>query len=221
VAAEEALQLARELGDRRLLADVLRRCARGFSMDGAERVRAMYAESVALFRTLGNDDDTARALTWWGKWEAEIGNYSGAAKQLIEAKPLAGDELAVSIMGDVAACYLVTGDRANAEPAAREALELAAKFRYPIESALAITYVAALADDRNAVEIALLVGYVDERFRTVGWEPVNYDREITQNIRQTLQARLSEAELSELSAEGAAWNEEEAVARALRLSSRT
>ena len=58
-------------GDRRLLADTLRRCASSFSADGQDAVRALYAESVALFRALGRDDETARAFEWWGKWEED------------------------------------------------------------------------------------------------------------------------------------------------------
>ncbi len=68
VAAEEALQLARAGLDARLLADVLRRCAGAFTNDGPDRVRASYAESVALFSSLGRDDETARVRTWWGQW---------------------------------------------------------------------------------------------------------------------------------------------------------
>jgi predicted ATPase/class 3 adenylate cyclase len=218
-AAEDALKLARERGDRRLLADVLRRCARSFLTDGPERVRGMYAESVALYRSLGRDDDTARALTWLGQFEAEVGNYDEAAKWLIEAKPLADKELVVSVVGEVVACYLATGDRAKAAPAAREALALAAKFRQPIEMLFAISYVAALAAERNATEAAVLIGYAEERLRVAGWQRLHYDLAIVESLQDTLKERLTDTELTQLFAAGASMGEEEAVARATALTS--
>ncbi len=218
-AAEDALQLARECGDQRLLADVLRRCARSFLTDGVERVRGMYAESVAIFRSLGRDDETARALTWLGQFEAEVGNYDEAAKQLIEAKSFADDELVVSVVGEVAACYLATGDRAKAEPAAREALALAAKFHQPIEMLSAISYVAALAAERNATEAAVLIGYAEERLRVAGWQRIHLDLAIVEGLQDALTRRLADTELAQLFAAGAAMCEEEAVARATALTS--
>jgi hypothetical protein len=219
LAAEGALQLARECGDRRLLADVLRRCARSFLTDGVERVRGMFAESVAIFRSLGRDDETARALTWLGLFEAEVGNYDEAAKRLIEAKPFADDELIVSVAGEVTACYLATGDRANAAPAAREALALAAKFRQPIEMLFAISYVAALAAERNATEAAVLIAYAEERLRMAGWQRLRYDLAIAEGLQDALKTRLTDTELARLFAAGAAMGEEEAVARATALTS--
>jgi hypothetical protein len=218
-AAEEALALAREIGDPRLLADVLRRCARSFLTDGAGRVRGMLAESVAIYRSLGRDDDTARALTWLGQFEAEAGNYEEAAERLNEAKPFADDELLVSVVGELAGCYLVTGDRAKAAPAAREALALAAKSRQAMEILFAISYVAAIAGECNATEAAALIGYAEERLRAAGWQRVAYDIAIVESLEETLKGRLGDRELAQLFAAGAAMGEEEAVARATALTS--
>jgi len=218
-AAEDALLLARECGDQRLLADVLRRCARSFLTDGVERVRGMYAESVAIFGSLGRDDETARALTWLGQFEAEVGNYDEAAKRLIEAKPFADDELVASVAGEVAACYLATGDRAKAEPAVREALVLAAKFHQTIEMQSAISYVAALAAERDASEAAILIGYAEERLRAAGWHRIPLDLAIVASLQDVLKQRLTDTELAQLFAAGAAMGEEEAVARATALTS--
>lgn len=217
-AAREALELARGLSDRGLLADVLRRCAPAFEADDTGDMRTMYAESVALFRSLGRRDDTARALQWWGIAEAQSGEYRAAAERLVEAKRLAGEELAVGIAGDIVACYLVIGDRASAEPVAREALELAVKVRHPIHTPFAVTYVAALAQERNAADAARLVGYADECLRLAGWERGVYDREIAKNLKDDLKRRLGDAELLPLLAEGAAMAEEQAVAKAAALS---
>ena len=216
-AAEASLELARELGDRRLLADVLRRCALSFSRDGNERVRAMYAESGALLRSLGLDDDAARTLHWLGIFEAKVGNYGEAAKWLTEARPLADGDLAMLIVGDLAACRLLMGDLANAERAAREALALGTKLRQPLQTLFALSYVAALAGERNASEAARLIGYAEERLRLTGWTRVSYDRLIVDRLQHGLKKKLTAAELAQFCAEGATLSEEEAVARATAL----
>jgi predicted ATPase/class 3 adenylate cyclase len=210
-AAQEALRLARELGDNRLLADVLRRCAVSFSMEGVEVVRAMYEESVALLKALGHDDDTARALSWWGQFETEVGNYNGAVRRLIDARPLAGEELAVSIVGDMACCYLLMGDRANAELSVREALAMAEKFRDSIQIAFAISYIAALSVECKPNEAAQLIGYAEELLRTAGWERPGYERTMVDALGDTLKRQLTDGNLSRLLAKGAAMREEEAV----------
>jgi len=216
-AAAASLELARELGDRRLLADVLRRCALSFSKDGGARVRAMYAESAALSQSLSLDDDAARALQWWGVFEAELGNYTEAAKRLTEARPLADGENVLLIVGDLAGCYYLMGDCANAEPAAREALALATRFRHPIQKLFALSYVAAVSGERNANEAARLIGYAEEGLRRAGWTRLPYDRAIVEKLEATLKERLAGAELSQCLAEGAALSDEEAVARATAL----
>jgi lipopolysaccharide biosynthesis regulator YciM len=179
----------------------------------------MYVESVVIFRSLGRDDETARALTWLGLFEAQVGNYEEAAKRLIEAKPFADDELVASIAGEVAACYLATGDWANAQPAAREALALAVKVRQPIEVLFAISYVAVLGAQRDAREAAVLSGYAEERLREAGWRRLHYDLAIAQRLADVLKERLADAELSRLLAAGAAMGEEEAIARATAFTS--
>ncbi|HEX3368283.1 MAG TPA: adenylate/guanylate cyclase domain-containing protein [Candidatus Cybelea sp.] len=218
-AAEEALRLARELGDRGLLADALRRGAPAFAVSDPERMRRLHAESVELFRSLGRDDDTARALTWWGQSEAEIGEYRSAAERLTEAKALAGEELAVVIAGEIVACYLVLGDRESATPVAREALYLATKTRHPIHTPFAITYIAVLAQQRDAGEAARLSGFAEGRLAAMGWQRVVSDREIAQRLFEELENQLGEERLAQLLAEGATLTEEEAVARATALSS--
>jgi tetratricopeptide (TPR) repeat protein len=220
-AAEVSLERAREIGDGRLLADVLRRCALSFSRDGAERPRAMYAESAAMLRALGLNEDAARALHWLGIFEAKVGNYSEAAKRLTDARTLADGELAMMIAGDLAGCALLMGDLANAEPAAREAFALATGLRHAHQTLFALSYVAAVAGERNAGEAARLVGYAEEGLRRAGWTRVSYDRAVVDRLEHKLKQQLTETELSRLFAEGAALSEEEAIVRATALLSQS
>jgi predicted ATPase/class 3 adenylate cyclase len=215
-AAEEALRLARELGDRRLVADTLRRCASAFAGDGVERVRTLYAESVALFRSLGRDDETARALEWWGQWEAEAGFFADAVERFIEAKTLkAGDVPMMYLANNIASCFLAIGDAERAQPFAREALALAATMRHPIIIPTAISYIAMLAGAKDPPRASRLAGYAEQRLRAADWQRVDYEQKLVERFFDSLKMSLTEAELTRLLNEGAAWNEEQAVAHAL------
>jgi predicted ATPase/class 3 adenylate cyclase len=215
-AANEALQLARESGDRRLLADVLRRCASSFANDGSDAVRALYAESVALFRSLGRDDDTARAIMWWGQWEEQTGNYSQAIELLIEAAQLDdSDEATVYHAVEIASCYLALGDPARAEPFARKGVSAATKARHAIEASLSIAYLAAVAADRDPQRAARLLGYARPQLREADWEFDRVDSATIGLLDDALRRQLEDAELSRLLSEGSGLTEDQAVALAL------
>jgi predicted ATPase len=214
--AEEALSLARAIGDRRLLADVLRRCALCFASDGAERVRATFADSVALFRLLGRDDDTARALTWWGQWEAEAENYEQAVRHFLEAASLdVGDAAAILYAGEIAGCYLAIGDRARAEPFARKSLDAAARTRHRVGASLTIARLAIVAGERDAVEAGILLGYAQARLKEEGWELLPPESTLVPSLLAELGSRFGQTELSRLLDEGAALSDDQALSRAL------
>jgi predicted ATPase/class 3 adenylate cyclase len=217
--AEEALQFARNSRDRRLLADVVRRCAESFAGDGPDAVRARYEESVALFGALGRDDETARALHWWGQWEEGIGNYERAAELLQEATRLNESDLAIVMIhaSEIASAYLALGDRVRAEPFARRALMLAARARHQVVVSLAIAYLAVVKSDSNARDAALLIGHALERFGVVGWELIPPDTTTLAELQNQLRSALDDAEFTRLLKKGAAWSEDEAVASALAL----
>lgn len=217
IAADEALESARESGDRRLLADVLRRCANAFAIDGADRVRAIFAESVALFRSLGRDDDTARALTWWGKWEEEEAqNYAAALELLLEAMQLDSRDTATMFNAvDIASCYLALGDRAQAEAFARKGLTAAAKTRYALGASLAISYMAVVVCERDVRKAARLLGYAQARIREDGFELLPPDTTTIPTLHDVLRRHLDAVEVTRLFAEGAGLSEDQAVADAL------
>ncbi|HEY6450036.1 MAG TPA: NB-ARC domain-containing protein, partial [Candidatus Cybelea sp.] len=215
-AANEALRLARDSRDARLIADVLRRCAEAFAGDGAEQVRAAFSESVALFRTLGRDDDTARALNWWGSWELQIGEYRAAAERLMEAIPLAGSDTSLMFLtNDITSCFLAIGDRERAAAFARQSLVLATQARHDILTFLSIAYLGMLAHERDPRAAARLIGYAQERLRAAGWKLVAPDNTLAADLHGALRAKLKESELDRLLGEGAVLSNNQAVAEAL------
>ncbi len=215
--AEEALALARQTQDVRLLADVLRRCAVALAIDGAARVGATFAESVALFQGLGRDDDTVRALTWWGQWEAGAGNHRAAIERLLEAARLDTGDATMFYSVDIAGCYLALGDRKRAEPFARGALTAALKAGYAIGVALAILHLAVVVNESDPRKAARLAGYAARRFPELAWELEPLESALAYDLHAQLLDRIGETELNALLAEGAAWSEEQAVTHALSL----
>jgi predicted ATPase/class 3 adenylate cyclase len=216
-AADEALQLAGDAGDRRLLADTLRRCAQAFGRDGDEAVRARYERSVALFRTLGRNDETSRALQWWSQWEAEgAGNFRTAEELMLEANRLDDrDVVTMFTASDVAGYCLATGDFERAELAARQALAAAVKGRHRVLTAVTITYLAVIEARRDPSRAARLIGYAGEELRNMEWQLVPYERQLVDRLFELLHEAVEKSELARLLDEGAAWSEEQAVGQAL------
>jgi tetratricopeptide (TPR) repeat protein len=218
VVAEEALQLGREGGDRRLLADVLRRCAASFGGDGPDAVRARYEESLALFRALGRNDETARALHWWGQWEVTEQNYEMALRLFQEAaEKNEGAAALVMFENDIASIYLAIDDRARAEPFARASLVLAARAQHEVLAALAIAYLAVVKSEYDVRRAALLMGHALQRLSAAGWELVPPDTTTLAELQNHLKRTLDDSEFVRLLEEGAAWSNDEAVAQALAL----
>jgi predicted ATPase/class 3 adenylate cyclase len=215
-AAEEALRIARGLGDRRLLADILRRCAAAFAGDGPAEVRARYQESVEIFRTLGRDDDTARALTWWGQWEARSGNFREAAQRMLAAIELDRRNLVTMFLeSDVAGCFLAIGDAASAEAHAREALALASKAHHRVLVGISISHLAAIAAASDLARAARLIGFAEEALRAADWQRAEYEQQIVDELRAAIERVISPDDVALLLAEGAAWSEAQAVSAAL------
>ena len=218
VAAEEALAIVRAGRDARLLADVLRRCAGAFTDDGPDRVRASYAESVALFSSLGRDDETARVRTWWGQWEEAAGNYAQAVAQLLEAARLdTGDGAVMFHSVDIAGCYLAMGERARAEPFARKGLAAAAKAGHWVGASLTVAHLAVVASETDAPKAARLLGYASRRFEELAWELEPIDAALVRDLRASLAERFEDGALAALFAQGAAWSDDQAVTHALSI----
>jgi predicted ATPase/class 3 adenylate cyclase len=216
--AEEALELARSSGDRRLLADVVRRCAEAFAGEGLDAVRARYEESVALFRALERGDETARALHWWGQWEVTGRNYE-IALQLFQEAAEKNEGAAALVMfdSDIASIYLAIGDRAAAEPFARGSLVLAAKAHHEVLAALAIAYLAVIKSEYDVRQATSLIGYALQRLGAAGWELVPPDTTTLAELQNYLRGSLDDAEFTRLLGEGANWSDDKAVGYALSI----
>jgi predicted ATPase len=217
-AAAEAIDAARRSSDLRLLAATLQRCALVFPPDQIERARAQFDESVRLFRGLGRDDETARALEWWATAEGNAECFERAIELAHEAAAHAVDD------GDrlhrhniVAACALAIGDRERAAPAVRATLALAHAGNHPTFFAYATSYIAALCGDDDAELAARLVGFSETRFAALGAELDITDTLRSDRLAAMLRSRLGDELLAELRAEGALWDDQRAFTQASRI----
>jgi len=217
-AALEAASIARRYGDQRLLATTLQRCANILSSHGADTARSYHAESVKIFSALGRNDETARALARWGSWETENGEFERALTPLLQAKPIAGPDLAVHLAIDIAACYLALNMRSRAGPIIREAIAAATDHLHPIGTPMLLVYVGAMVVKVQPSEAARFGGFAQAQLHKAGWSPVPPDKTIIDGLLATLREDVNEFDLIQLYAEGAAWSPQEALARAATVS---
>ncbi|MBI3522484.1 MAG: AAA family ATPase [Chloroflexi bacterium] len=88
VAGTEAVALARQAGERELLAFVLNDRSRGFMQEGRYDA-ASLAEATALFRELGNLAMLTDALSTTAMGRVGVGDYDGALSAALEAREIA------------------------------------------------------------------------------------------------------------------------------------
>ncbi len=231
----ESLAAARALGDRRLIAYIVRGLGWNSCVNGGDIVaaRAYYSEAIDIYESLGAALNAAFTLNDLSECEAIAGNvelaltYASRAVsslQTFDETPLVAQAL------DNIALYLILLDRFDeAERHAREALALALEYRngsghLSVQAAQALQHLAAIAALRTGssgdcasanVRAARILGFVDARLAAMGAARLNnqeqreYDRALA-----VLRAALGAAAVATRLAEGAAMSETEAVAQA-------
>ena len=215
--AERAIAGARRIGEPRLLASTLQRCASVFPPAEIERAREQFAESVALFRSLGRDDETSRALIWWGAAESRAGNLARAIDVWEHAPQLVDPESRMHLANNIASCAIALGDLVRAAPAARETFALAAQLRHPSLLANALVYVAAVSANADAARAAQLFGYARSRLAALDYQPDATDDVTYERLLASLDAALGADRVAALLAEGAGWSEQRACDEAARV----
>ncbi len=214
--AEDAVRRARGLNDARLLAATLQRCAFVYSADEAELASQYLEEAVALFRSLGRNDETARALTAWADIENLAGRLELAASIAKDALELSSDDARMYVLTALASLHVALGDNAHASRFGREALSLLSQNPHPVATPLTLYCVAALASETLPGDAAQLFGYAKAQLRLRRWRLVGSDCVVEENLTRTLEKSFSVPQLNALSAAGAELTEREALAIAAR-----
>jgi predicted ATPase/class 3 adenylate cyclase len=181
--------------------------------------RDLYAQALAGMRALRSELGTASVLVGMAALEFAAGDSEQAlhlANEALEFALLAKDLAFQAVCHLKAAAYRIAlGDLGGARESAHEGLRRR-RAQNELFLAIALQYLALLAglggDTRCGAQ---LLGYVDAQFDQLGVkrpEQWVYDRLLT-----VLHESLSEDEIKNLAAEGAAWSEDRAVEEAARV----
>ncbi|HTV93177.1 MAG TPA: NB-ARC domain-containing protein [Verrucomicrobiae bacterium] len=206
--AEEAIREARALGEPRVLAGVLRRCASSLPPADIDQARALFDEALHAARAAGDRDEVCRILEWWAARESGERAIELATLALECADHSVRPYLEVSIAG-----YALASGRLDvAEPHAREALVLAIDTNHPLLRALAIAYWAPFLAQRLPEEAARLFGYARRQLHVLEWNGEEDDRLALETALRVIAGALSEADLESLLHRGSGLRHEEALA---------
>lgn len=211
--AAEAIRRARLLGEPRVLVGVLRRCASALPPAQIETSRRYFTEALDLARSTREPEEVCMVLDWWAHSEAAAGALEHALELGIQALACGESEpFASSLEIEISEWALALGRYDEARPHAIRALELARGSQIPLARTLALACYAPFHADSDVREAAQLYGYAAARLEELEWEMQSDDKLALDNALRVIESRLAPGELQPLLAEGAAWNEDRAMA---------
>ena len=222
----EALAVARRLGDRRLLADVLGRLAHVASIGGdVARARAFHAEELATWTALGAEGAAAISATNLAELEFQAGDVRAALglarTALATHRALGHTHNVAEDLLSLAAFLLALGYIEEAQASAREAFDLACELPFDLKFAIALQRIAAVALFRPAhdsvgtssicVRATRLLGFVDALLTSLELRRHYIEQDEYDRMLVVLRAALGPNELSNLMANGATMTEAQAI----------
>jgi predicted ATPase len=227
----EALEAARALRNRRLVAFVLR-CLGLASAQEEDFVtaRAYVTEAVEIFEALGARLSAAAAMDDMGEYAFFSGSPELAvvsAERMVataRARDAGGRSIATALNG--LAAYLSALERYDeAEQAVREALELALEYQLEVVAAYALQHLTAIAALRPRSrrarhearrQAARILGFVDARLAASGSERMLIERREYDRILAVLREELGAEATEQLMNAGAMMSSEQVVEIAAR-----
>ena len=227
---QEALTSARKLGNRRLIACILRNLGYASAVEGdCDAARDYVAEAVPIYEGLGARLGAALARDDLGEFEFRAGNAELAFQLATDAlaifRSVNNQRFVVSVLSSLAMYLIALGRYDDAEERACEALALAREQQQDVLVAWTLQHLGAITALRPQVSnqgalnaygrAARILGFVDARLEAIGSAKMYiyeqaYDRAVAV-LRETLSADV----VTNLMAEGAAMTEEQAVEKAL------
>jgi tetratricopeptide (TPR) repeat protein len=222
-ANEQALAAARACGDAWNVANCLVMQATIERHSGDVRAsRELYAQALAANKALGNELGIAVVLGNIAELEFADGHPERALRASSEAFEidLRGKSAANIATGhnNSAAYRIALGDLTAARDSAREGLHVARQARVELNIAVALQHLALLsalgADARRGAQ---LLGYVDAQYTALGMQRETTEQWGHDKLVAALREMLSEDEIAQLAADGAAWSEDQAVEESLKV----
>ena len=218
----EALEIARGLNDKELLANALYNAAFPNTILGKDlpRSRQMFEEALALFREVGDEPGTAKVL--WGIADLfyldDPPDWQGAIDLLLEAQPIfeeGGDNFGLGwCLYTLGGCYIGTDDYAGSAEVLRQSLKLFRDADDKSGVVLLLDQIAILAiADGDLAGAAKLEGAGKALEKTSGVGLIS-SRAVIQPDFEAIAGRLPETNPKEW-AEGEVMNLEHAITAAL------
>ncbi|HYK54072.1 MAG TPA: tetratricopeptide repeat protein [Candidatus Eremiobacteraceae bacterium] len=223
VVTEQALATARASGDSLTVGRSLNQLAFVMRFRGNVRAaRELFGQALTAARSLGDELATATVLNnmaedLFGEGHSE--EALRAANEALEIQLHGKNTQNVGICHvNIAAYRIALGEPTEARNSARAGLRVAQQGRFEALIAVALQHLAALAAlGGDARRGAQLLGYVDAQLTALGMLREHTEQQGYDKVMAALRETLSEDEIAQLSAEGAAWSEERAVEEALQL----
>ncbi len=206
--AEEAIREARRLGEPRVLAVVLRRCASSLPASQIERARLLFDEALQAARSAQDRDETCRVLEWWAARESG----ERAIALATEALEWADGDVRTALEISICTNMLVALRFDDAEPHARQAVALTLETKQPFLRALAVAYWAPSLAARAPEDAAMLFGYAKGQLHELDWSGEDDDRRALETASNRIEEMLGASTFETLQKRGAGMRIEEALA---------
>jgi predicted ATPase len=220
-AHSRALAAMRECGYRRGVASCLNQRASIDLIQGRiDAARDLYAQALQEYKALG--DEFGKAVVLGNLADLEFAD--GHAEQALQ---LATDALTITLRGknanliatgyiNSAAYRIALGDEDGAFQAACDGLRWAQRSNFSSRVAWALQHLALIRVlRRHAFDAARILGYVNALYESLGTKRELTEKWGFEKLMGALRESLTDAEITKLAAEGAAWPEDRAVDEAL------
>lgn len=219
--SERSLEIFRSLGDEVNVAMGLMPSASMMVERGDfAAARARYLALLETPSIVADAHSRSIVLSNFGEMEFAAGDSAQAlhyATQALDIERAGKSALNLALQSaNVAAYRIALGDLAGARSPATDALRWAREAQSDYDVVCAIQHFAllhALRDD--APRAARLMGFVDQGYRRLGQTRERTEAWSYDSLRATLNERLSEAAIAELTLEGSKWSAEQAADEAL------
>lgn len=215
----EALSLAREAGNRRLMARAI--ASSRYIEEDVSAQRSLLRDAIARYRAAGDTRNVVRILSWLAEVEFQIGNVEAALQHVDDAISLgrrtrdSGIFFITALMNS-AAYHVWSGNIAEARASAREGIALVRELQMLQDLVFGVQFLASVsAASGDHVRAARLLGFVDARLLQMDESRQLTEKMLYDRLMASLREQANEEEIATLLAEGSNLSEEEAIEEAL------
>ena len=211
---DAAITGAQQLEDPYLLASVIRRCAFALPSSEIELARQYFESAVSALRARSDLSEACNVLQWWAETEARAGCFERAVTLAKEALEHSAADARMYLTNTIVSHLLANRDFDGASTFATISLGLAMQAGHVPLTTLGVAFAVPDFARDDSHDAARFFGYACARLSEINW----FDSEdpgaaAIENVRSQLREQLKPDEITRLFAEGAAWTEDQFLAR--------